>query len=73
MHYASLEMEKVESGEENLYTDAYFNVAPENVLRSSYDQLSIDCKKEGILGSCTALVAILRVNLSITTITTKGR
>lgn len=63
MHYACLEMQNVESGEENLYTDVYFNVKPEAILRTSYDQLTVDCKNEGILGSCTALVAILRVIL----------
>ncbi|KAG0004679.1 hypothetical protein BGZ80_009673 [Entomortierella chlamydospora] len=59
MHYAFLELEKYDNIEEDAFYD-YFNVDPVQILEKSYEQSAIDAKKEGLIGSSTACLAILR-------------
>ncbi|KAF8924301.1 hypothetical protein BGZ58_001950 [Dissophora ornata] len=59
MHYAFLELEKYDNIEEDAFYD-YFNVNPVNILEKSYEQSARDAKKEGLIGSSTACLAILR-------------
>ncbi|KAG0365041.1 hypothetical protein BGZ54_006929 [Gamsiella multidivaricata] len=59
MHYAFLELEKYDNIEEEAFYD-YFNVNPVQILEKSYEQSARDAKKEGLIGSSTACLAILR-------------
>ncbi|KAF9574556.1 hypothetical protein EC968_006169 [Mortierella alpina] len=59
MHYAFLELEKYDNIEEEAFYD-YFNVNPVQILQKSYDQSARDAKQEGLIGSSTACLAILR-------------
>ncbi|KAF9357766.1 hypothetical protein BGX26_003117 [Mortierella sp. AD094] len=59
MHYAFLELEKYDNIEEDAFYD-YFNVDPVQILEKSYEQSAVDAKKEGLIGSSTACLAILR-------------
>ncbi|KAG0026334.1 hypothetical protein BGZ82_009534, partial [Podila clonocystis] len=59
MHYAFLELEKYDNIEEDAFYD-YFNVNPVQILQKSYEQSSRDAKREGLIGSSTACLAILR-------------
>ncbi|KAG0051768.1 hypothetical protein BGZ83_003332 [Gryganskiella cystojenkinii] len=59
MHYAFLELEKYDNIEEDAFYD-YFNVNPVHILQKSYEQSARDAKKEGLIGSSTACLAILR-------------
>ncbi|KAF9086746.1 hypothetical protein BGX23_008620 [Mortierella sp. AD031] len=59
MHYAFVELEKYDNIEEEAFYD-YFNVNPVQILQKSYEQSAIDAKKEGLIGSSTACLAILR-------------
>ncbi|KAG0742059.1 hypothetical protein G6F57_006539 [Rhizopus arrhizus] len=55
MHHAYLELEKFK------INDPYFHhtVDPVSILQKSYEESMLEAKKEGILGSCTACLAIL--------------
>ncbi|KAF9437987.1 hypothetical protein BGZ76_010274 [Entomortierella beljakovae] len=59
MHYAFLELEKYDNIEEDAFYD-YYNVDPVHIMEESYEQSAIDAKKEGLIGSSTACIAILR-------------
>ncbi|KAK3838405.1 MAG: phosphatase 2C-like domain-containing protein, partial [Linnemannia elongata] len=59
MHYAFVELEKYDNIEEDAFYD-YFNVNPVQILQKSYEQSARDAKKEGLIGSSTACLAILR-------------
>ncbi|KAF9277183.1 hypothetical protein BGZ68_009474, partial [Mortierella alpina] len=59
MHYAFLELEKYDNIEEEAFYD-YFNVNPVQILQKSYEQSARDAKQEGLIGSSTACLAILR-------------
>ncbi|KAF9963350.1 hypothetical protein BGZ65_004119, partial [Modicella reniformis] len=59
MHYAFLELEKYDNIEEEAFYD-YFNVNPLQILEKSYEQSIRDAKNEGLIGSSTACLAILR-------------
>ncbi|KAG0266978.1 hypothetical protein DFQ27_009255 [Actinomortierella ambigua] len=59
MHYAFVELEKYDNIEEEAFYD-YFNVNPVDILEKSYEQSTLDAKKEGLIGSSTACLAILR-------------
>ncbi|KAG0267370.1 hypothetical protein BG011_006787 [Mortierella polycephala] len=59
MHYAFMELEKYDNIEEEAFYD-YFNVNPVQILQKSYEQSASDAKKEGLIGSSTACLAILR-------------
>ncbi|KAF9413301.1 hypothetical protein BGZ94_000777 [Podila epigama] len=61
MHYAFLELEKYDNIEEDAFYD-YFNVNPVQILQKSYEQSARDAKREGLIGSSTACLAILRDN-----------
>ncbi|KAF9345254.1 hypothetical protein BGX34_004907 [Mortierella sp. NVP85] len=59
MHYAFLELEKYDNIEEEAFYD-YFNVNPVDIMEKSYEQSLLDAKNEGLIGSSTACLAILR-------------
>ncbi|KAG0279892.1 hypothetical protein BGZ95_011937 [Linnemannia exigua] len=59
MHYAFVELEKYDNIEEDAFYD-YFNVNPVQILQKSFEQSARDAKKEGLIGSSTACLAILR-------------
>jgi hypothetical protein len=62
MHYASLELERFDDIANNEYDiDEYYNVDPKDILQKSYDAVQQDAAKEGLVGSTTALLVILRV------------
>ncbi|CAG8482922.1 6518_t:CDS:2 [Ambispora leptoticha] len=59
MHYAYKELEKYDNVDnEKFYR--YADVNPKQILQKSYDESLRDCALEGIIGSSTALVAVLR-------------
>ncbi|CAG8433642.1 1206_t:CDS:2 [Ambispora gerdemannii] len=59
MHYAYKELEKYDiiNNEEYYHYD---NVNPKQILQTSYDKTLRDCALEGIVGSSTALISVLR-------------
>ncbi|KAG0344668.1 hypothetical protein BG004_004269 [Podila humilis] len=59
MHYAFLELEKYDNIEDEAFYD-YYNINPVQILQKSYEQSSRDAKREGLIGSSTACLAILR-------------
>ncbi|ORZ14408.1 phosphatase 2C-like domain-containing protein [Lobosporangium transversale] len=59
MHYAYLELEKYDNIEEEAFYD-YFNANPVDILEKSFEQSTRDAKKEGLIGSSTACIVILR-------------
>ncbi|RIB15940.1 phosphatase 2C-like domain-containing protein [Gigaspora rosea] len=59
MHYAYAELEKYDNIDDEKYYH-YNDVNPIDILQASYDQCMRDCTLEGIVGSSTALIAILR-------------
>ncbi|KAG0237959.1 hypothetical protein BGW42_008059 [Actinomortierella wolfii] len=59
MHYAFVELEKYDNIEEEAFYQ-YFDVNPVDILEKSYEQSTLDAKKEGLIGSSTACLAILR-------------
>ncbi|ORY02113.1 protein serine/threonine phosphatase 2C [Basidiobolus meristosporus CBS 931.73] len=59
MHYACLELEKYDGIEDGLFYD-YYDVSPTKILERSYELLNRDVAKEGILGSSTACIVVLR-------------
>ncbi|KAI8903414.1 phosphatase 2C-like domain-containing protein [Powellomyces hirtus] len=61
MHYASAEFEKLDDILDSDYSiDDYNNVDPREVMQQSYDQTNADMAAAKILGSTTAIVAVLR-------------
>ncbi|CAG8574896.1 2354_t:CDS:2, partial [Racocetra fulgida] len=56
MHYACAELEKYD--DEKFYH--YDDVNPVDILQTSYEQSMRDCALERIIGSSTALIAIIR-------------
>ncbi|KAK9767533.1 hypothetical protein K7432_002633 [Basidiobolus ranarum] len=59
MHYAYMELEKYDSIEDELFFN-YYDVSPTKILEKSYELLNRDVTKEGILGSSTACIVVLR-------------
>ncbi|KAJ3012183.1 hypothetical protein HKX48_006421 [Thoreauomyces humboldtii] len=61
MHYASAELEKLDDMLESDYSlDDYNNVDPRAIMQRSYDQTNTDVAALKILGSTTAIIAVLR-------------
>ncbi|TPX37140.1 hypothetical protein SmJEL517_g01031 [Synchytrium microbalum] len=61
MHYASLELEKYDDIANNDFDmEEYYNVDPKVILQKSYDAVQSDAPKEGLVGSTTALIVVLR-------------
>ncbi|KAI8975581.1 phosphatase 2C-like domain-containing protein [Mycotypha africana] len=62
MHHAYMELERFDNMED--YPDYYYNydeyADPIRILQKSYEYSNDEARKEGILGSCTACLAILR-------------
>ena len=64
MHYASAELEKYDDIAAIDYDPKqYDKVDPKEVLQKSYDAVCADAKSEPLVGSSTAVIAILRVCL----------
>ncbi|KAJ3326625.1 hypothetical protein HDU93_002358 [Gonapodya sp. JEL0774] len=62
MHYSALDIGRYDEIHDQHDMDAYKAVQPREVLRRAYDDLNNDKEKENILGSTTALIAILRTD-----------
>ncbi|KAI9088336.1 phosphatase 2C-like domain-containing protein [Phlyctochytrium arcticum] len=61
MHYASAELEKMDDIVNSEYSvEDYNSVDPKNILQISYEHTNEDAAQEKLMGSTTALVAILR-------------
>ncbi|KAJ3086574.1 hypothetical protein HK102_012896, partial [Quaeritorhiza haematococci] len=61
MHYASLELERYDDIANNEYDiDDYYNLDPALVLERAYENVCRDAEEEGLVGSCTALIVVLR-------------
>ena len=61
MHYASLELEKFDDIVNNEFDmENYYNVDPKDILQKSYEAVTRDAAKEGLVGSTTALIVVLR-------------
>jgi len=56
MHSAYVELEKYDNAEK----DSHDNVDPKQVLQTSYEQTMRQCALERVVGSTTALIAVLR-------------
>ncbi|KAI9307075.1 phosphatase 2C-like domain-containing protein [Cunninghamella echinulata] len=59
MHYAYMELERFDNRDDPCFND-YDNVDPVYILQKSYEESMSLAEKEGIFGSCTACLAILR-------------
>ncbi|KAI9226249.1 MAG: phosphatase 2C-like domain-containing protein, partial [Piptocephalis tieghemiana] len=59
MHYACAELEKYDDVDEEAFSH-YYEVEPIDILERSYILASRDAQDEGIVGSTTACLAILR-------------
>ncbi|RKP39925.1 phosphatase 2C-like domain-containing protein, partial [Dimargaris cristalligena] len=59
MHYSYIEVEKYENIEDYEFVH-YYDINPVDILRKSYTQVLEDAYVEGIRGSSTACLAILR-------------
>jgi serine/threonine protein phosphatase PrpC len=59
MHYVYSELQKLDY-DYDLDYDFYKNVNATEILAKGYQQVNEDCKRDSILGSTTALIAILR-------------
>jgi hypothetical protein len=63
MHYAREQLEAFDDIANCDYDiNEYYNVDPKKVLQDAYDRTTVDAKEIGLVGSSTALVAILRVS-----------
>ncbi|TPX43659.1 hypothetical protein SeMB42_g02301 [Synchytrium endobioticum] len=61
MHYASQALEKYDDIANNEFDmEEYYNVDPRIILQKSYDAVSEDAGKEGLVGSSTAVIVVLR-------------
>ncbi|SAM01007.1 hypothetical protein [Absidia glauca] len=59
MHHAYLELERYDD-KNDPYFDHYEDVDPVQILQKSYEASLLAAEKEGIVGSCTACLAVLR-------------
>ncbi|ORX54043.1 protein serine/threonine phosphatase 2C [Hesseltinella vesiculosa] len=59
MHYAYMELERFEDVEDPLFSH-YDEADPVQILQSSYDESMQQAQRQGIVGSCTACLAVLR-------------
>ncbi|KXS15311.1 protein serine/threonine phosphatase 2C [Gonapodya prolifera JEL478] len=62
MHYAAVEIGRYDEIHDQHDMDAFKAVDPKEVLKRAYDDLNGDKEKENILGSTTALIALLRTD-----------
>ncbi|KAJ3411851.1 hypothetical protein HDV05_001640 [Chytridiales sp. JEL 0842] len=61
MHYVQQQLEDMDDIINCDYDiNDYYNVSPKSVLQKSYDMTMEDAKTEGLVGSSTAIIAILR-------------
>ncbi|KAJ3292715.1 hypothetical protein HK104_005103 [Borealophlyctis nickersoniae] len=61
MHYVSAELEKLDDISSIDYdASSYNDVDPKDILEKSYNQVTADAKEEGLVGSSTAVIVILR-------------
>ncbi|KAI8983865.1 phosphatase 2C-like domain-containing protein [Pilobolus umbonatus] len=61
MHHAYMEMERFDNVDDPSFYH-YDKADPLDILQKSYEESMEEVKKEGIIGSCTACLAILRYN-----------
>ena len=62
MHYVRSELDEMDDLESTRYTiEDYYNATAKGVLENAFEKLILDCREKEILGSTTALVAIIRV------------
>ncbi|KAI8093862.1 phosphatase 2C-like domain-containing protein [Halteromyces radiatus] len=59
MHHAYLELERYDNVDDPCFYH-YDDVDPVQILQKSYEASLLEAEKEGIVGSCTACLAILR-------------
>ncbi|KAI8331197.1 phosphatase 2C-like domain-containing protein [Chlamydoabsidia padenii] len=59
MHHAYLELERYDNIDDPCFSQ-YENVDPVQILQKSYEASLIEAEKDGIVGSCTACLAVLR-------------
>ncbi|KAI9475796.1 MAG: phosphatase 2C-like domain-containing protein [Benjaminiella poitrasii] len=59
MHHAYLELERFDNVDDP-YFYLYDEADPVNILQKSYEESMLETQREGIVGSCTACLAILR-------------
>ncbi|ORZ24099.1 phosphatase 2C-like domain-containing protein [Absidia repens] len=59
MHHAYLELERYDNVDDPCFYH-YDDVDPVQILQKSYEASLVDAEKEGIVGSCTACLAVLR-------------
>ena len=75
MHFASCELNKfdypdlydVDENEANAVAElqkSYTDTCPREILKASYEKVKINETKEGLVGSSTALIVVLRVNFN---------
>ena len=68
MHYTKLQLDQydaiVDDSDHDFDLELYGQTTPGKILETAYDCTNVDAKKEGILGSTTAMVLILRVCFS---------
>ncbi|KAM0755833.1 protein serine/threonine phosphatase 2C, partial [Meredithblackwellia eburnea MCA 4105] len=59
MHHCSSELARYENVEDELFLQ-YYEVDPVEVLQRAFEKTLAECKEEGVIGSSTALIAVLR-------------
>ncbi|KAK4704307.1 protein phosphatase PTC7, partial [Phenoliferia sp. Uapishka_3] len=59
MHHCSAELGRYENVEDELFLQ-YYEIDPVDVLQRAFEKTLAECKDEGVIGSSTALLAVLR-------------
>ncbi|KAL8286173.1 hypothetical protein RQP46_004661 [Phenoliferia psychrophenolica] len=59
MHHCSAELGRYENVEDELFLQ-YYEIDPVDVLQRAFEKTLAECKDEGVIGSSTALIAVLR-------------
>jgi hypothetical protein len=75
MHYVRSELDELDDLESTQHSiEDYYNATAKGLLENSYEKLILECKEKEILGSTTALIAIIRVkSLRLVYLTKLGR
>ncbi|GAA5941617.1 hypothetical protein JCM1841_000592 [Sporobolomyces salmonicolor] len=59
MHHCSAELARYENIDDELFLQ-YYEIDPVDVLQRAFEKSLAECKDEGVIGSSTALLAVLR-------------
>ncbi|KAI5478432.1 protein phosphatase 2c [Pseudohyphozyma bogoriensis] len=59
MHNCSAELARYENVDDELFLQ-YYEIDPVDVLQRAFEKTLAECKDEGVIGSSTALIAVLR-------------